>query len=132
MTTTHTILIVDDNPDDIEIARRILAKSGRDVRVEEARRGEAALELLHDGKERPSLILLDLKMPGMNGIDTLRKIRSDEKLKNIPVVILTSSSLESDRNEAFDAGADAFVHKAFDINQFSEDIKCILDRWLAN
>lgn len=129
---THTILIVDDNPDDIEIARRILAKSRSDVRVEEANRGEAALELLRDGKERPSLILLDLKMPGMNGIDTLRKIRSDEKLKDIPVVILTSSSLESDRKESFDAGADAFVHKAFDINQFSEDIKCILDRWLAN
>lgn len=128
----HMILIVDDNPDEIELARRILTKSRPDVRVEEAGRGETALEFLHDGRELPSLILLDLKMPGMNGVDTLRVIRADERLRDIPVVILTSSSLESDREESFDAGADAFFHKAFDINQFSEDIKCILDRWLRD
>jgi two-component system response regulator len=128
----QTILIVDDNPDDIEIARRILAKSNSDVRLEEVRRGEDALELLRNGKELPSLILLDLKMPGMNGIDTLRVIRADERLRDIPVVILTSSSLDSDRKESFDAGADAFFNKAFDISQFSEDIKCILDRWLRD
>jgi len=128
----HTILIVDDNPDDIEIAKRILAKSRSDIRVEEVSCGEAALALLHDGGERPSLMLLDLKMPGMNGIDTLRKIREDDRLKDIPVIMLTTSSLESDRKEAFEAGADAFFHKAFDINQFSDDIKCILDRWLTN
>lgn len=126
----HTVLIVDDNPDDIEITKRVLSKQELGITVETAPRGEVALEHLRDGKALPALILLDLKMPGMSGFDTLREIRADSRLKNIPVIVVTSSALESDMKEAYASGADSFLHKSFDIDQFSKDIMHILERWL--
>lgn len=127
---SHTILIVDDNPDDIELTTIALGTVGREMRVKEALDGEAALELLRDGEDLPGLILLDLKMPGMSGLDTLREIRADDRLRDIQVVIVTSSSLESDRNEAYSAGANDFLHKAFEMDQFNEEVKSLLERWL--
>jgi DNA-binding response OmpR family regulator len=78
----------------------------------------------------PSLILLDLKMPGMSGFDTLRIIRADKLMKHIPVIIVTSSSLEADKKMGYETGADGFLHKAFDIDQFERDLKSMLERWL--
>jgi DNA-binding response OmpR family regulator len=69
-------------------------------------------------------------MPGMSGFDVLREIRADARTKHIPVIVVTSSSLESDEKDAREAGADGFNHKALDMDQFSEDINFILDRWL--
>jgi CheY-like chemotaxis protein len=129
---THTILIIDDNPDDVEIAKRILARIDREAKVETVPRGEVALELLASWKDLPSLILLDLKMCGMSGFDTLRKIRSDDRMKNIPVIIVTSSSLEAEEKECYEAGADGFLHKAFDIDRFERNIKSVLERWMKN
>jgi CheY-like chemotaxis protein len=129
---THTILIIDDNPDDVEIAKIILEQMDRKLKVETAPRGEVALELLHTGKNLPSLILLDLKMPGMSGFDVLRKIRADVRLKHIPVIVTTASSLEADENASYEAGADAILHKAFDIDQFSNDMETLLEGLLKN
>ena len=129
---THTILIIDDNLDDVEIAKRILARMGRKWDLETAPRGEVALELLHSGTDLPSLILLDLKMPGMSGFDVLHKIRADERMKHIPVILVTSSSLEADEKKGYEAGADAFLHKAFDIDRFSKDMKSLMDRFLID
>jgi len=125
-------MVVDDSQDDREMTRRALAKTGRDVLIREAERGETALRLLQCEDPLPSLILLDLKMPGMNGIDTLRRIRADERHKRIPVIIITNSTLESDRNASLHAGADDFVLKAFDLDQYRRDIQALLDRWLTN
>jgi CheY-like chemotaxis protein len=100
--------------------------------VKIARRGEIALEFLQSGKALPALILLDLKMPGMGGFDTLRKIRADKLLKHIPTIIVTSSSLEADKQKGQEAGADGFLHKAFDIDRFERDLKSVLDRWMSN
>jgi CheY-like chemotaxis protein len=127
----HTIMVVDDSQDDREITRRVLAKTGRDVLIREAECGEAALRLLQCKEELPSLILLDLKMTGMSGIDTLLRIRSDERHKRIPVIIVTNSTLEADRNASLQAGANGFVHKAFDIDQYRKDVQALLDRWLT-
>ena len=80
-----SILIVDDNPDDVEITRAVIAELGRLEKVEAASRGELALKILRLGECQPSLILLDLKMPGMSGIDTLREIRADDKLQRMPM-----------------------------------------------
>jgi two-component system response regulator len=124
-------MVVDDSQDDREITRRILAKAGRDVLIREAERGEEALRLLQCEDELPSLILLDLKMPGMSGIDTLRRIRADERQKRIPVIINTNSTLDSDRNASLNAGANEFVHKAFDLDQYRKDVQALLDRWLT-
>jgi len=129
---THTILIIDDNPDDVEIVKRILARMDRDLKVEAAPRGEVALELLRSGIALPSLILLDLKMPGMSGVDFMRIIRADERMKHVPVIIVTSSSLDSDEKKSYEAGADAFLHKAFDIDRFSSDLQSLLNRLLKN
>ena len=127
---SYTVLVVDDDPDDLEITRRAIAKLGCGVACMTACRGEEALTLLRGCGELPALILLDLKMPGMNGIDTLRHIRSDDRLKHIPVVIVTNSTLESDRRAALAAGANAFLHKAFDLDQYGRDIQGQLERWV--
>ena len=127
---SNKILIVDDNPDDLEITKRVLTKTGLALTIEEALRGEIALELLRKWSALPRLIFLDLKMPGMNGIETLREIRKDTRLKHVPIVILTNSTLDADQQEARDAGADAFLHKAFDIDQFCGDLQFVLKRWL--
>ncbi len=127
-----TILIIDDNEDDILITERVLSKIAPQVRREVAHRGEAGLALLRDGRPLPSLILLDLKMPGMSGFDVLREIRADKRLMHIPVIVVTSSALETDEKAACEAGANCFLHKAFDMNQFSRDIASLLRRYLKD
>ena len=126
----HKILIVDDDPNDRFMAKRALSKSGVDAEVETVWRGEAALELLRHEADLPSLILLDLKMSGMSGIDFVRQIRADDRLKNITVIIVTNSLLESDKKEAYAAGADDFLNKALDTDRFGRDIQSVLACWL--
>ncbi|MBI5100700.1 MAG: response regulator [Nitrospirae bacterium] len=127
---THKILIIDDDPNEIELTRRTLSRAGVEVKIETASCGDAALELLQNKDDLPSLIFLDLKMPGLSGIDTLRLIRADEHVKNITVIILTNSMMESDKKGAFASGANGFLQKAYDIDQFGMDIKAVLERWL--
>jgi len=129
-TKTKKILIIDDDPNDTFMTKRGLSKSGFDVRVEEAASGEAALELLRNEDELPSLIFLDLKMSGMSGIETLRQIRADKHLKDITVIISTNSLLEADKNASYAAGATGFIEKGFDITLFEREIKAVLERWL--
>ncbi len=125
-----TILIIDDSQDDVLITEMVLAKVGRDLATQSASSGEEGFAVLKDGKVNPALILLDLKMPGMGGIEFLRRIRSDEGLKHIPVVVVTHSSLDVDVKASYAAGADGFVQKAFDMDQFGREIQRALDRWL--
>jgi len=124
------ILIVDDNPDDIELTRIVLTEMGRKERLKFAPSGDVALQLLRREDDLPSLIFLDLKTPGMGGIETLRQIRSDERLRHIPVIIVTSSSFPQDEKEALEAGADSYLYKAFDIDKFGRDINSLLQRFL--
>lgn len=132
MTTVsqYKILIVDDNFDEVVIARRVILGMGFDLSVETAPSGEAGLSMLMADKALPSILFLDLKMPGMGGINMLRMIRADERLKRLHVVVLTNSNLEADRLEALAAGADSFLHKAFDLDQLEKDLKSILERYL--
>ena len=88
------ILIVDDNPDDIEITRIVLEEKGWDVQVEAYRNAEKALACLREAEDLPSLVLLDLNIPGMGGIVCLQQIRADRRLKSIPVVMVTASSFD--------------------------------------
>lgn len=125
-----TIMVIDDNQDEIEIMKRALIKTGRVHKIKTVLCGKTALELMRGKEITPVLIFLDLKMPGMSGIETVRQIRADACLKHIPVIMLTNSTLESDKKEALDAGADAFLHKAFDINQFCRDVKSALECWI--
>lgn len=129
--TTHKILIIDDDPDDTCITKMALSKWGFALKVEAVSRGEDALELMQKEDDLPSLIFLDLKMRGLNGIETLRLIRADERLRNVTVIILTNSLLEDDKKESYAAGADDFLHKAFDIDRFGTDVRSVLERWLT-
>ena len=92
-----SLLVVDDNVNDVEIVRIALDSLGYGIKMQKAFDGETAIRLLSDGHCRADLVLLDLKLPGMSGIDVLRKIRSDEKFKNLPVLVSSSSMLDSDQ-----------------------------------
>ena len=128
----YTVLIIDDEPDDIELATIALNEARPDIDVKTALGGTTALALLRNGGRRPDLILLDMKMPGMNGIEVLREIRADDRLKEIPVVVVTSSPLKSDRARAIAAGASGYIQKPMSLDQFIQDLESILHRWLPN
>jgi CheY-like chemotaxis protein len=118
-TLTHSILIIDDDLNDVAITQSILAETGRELEITAVSSGEAALELLRSTEDLPSEILLDIKMTGVDGIEILCEIRAPENLKRLPVVVVTKSSLQADREKAFAAGADGFLKKSFNIDQFS-------------
>ncbi len=124
------VLIIDDSQTDIELAVIALEATGREISVCSAYDGESALAMLRKGRGLPDLILLDLKMPCMGGIEVLRAIRADDRLREIRVVVVTSSSLESDRAEAIAAGASDYLQKPLALDKFSEDLEAILHRWL--
>jgi len=126
------IFIVDDSPTDIELTTIALEATGREIRIRSALDGKAALAMLRNGLGVPALILLDLKMPGMSGIEVLREIRADDRLREIPVVMVTSSALESDRTEAIAAGASDYMQKPLALDLFGKDMETILRRWLPN
>jgi len=126
------ILIVDDSPADIELATIALEATGREMSILSAPDGQSALAMLGDGHELPELILLDLKMPCMGGIEVLGKIRAEDRLRDIPVIVVTSSCLESDRAEAIAAGASEYIEKPLGLDQFSKVLESVLQRWLPN
>jgi two-component system response regulator len=130
MSDPRTILIIDDSEDEIYLTQRILARVSPGVKVEAASSGEEGLVRLRNSRSLPLLTLLDLKMTGISGIETLRRIRGDERLKNLLVAIVTNSDMVSDRDEALKAGADAFLHKTYDFDQFSSEIKALLESLL--
>jgi two-component system, response regulator len=124
------IFIVDDSPTDIELTTIALEATGRETVVRSATDGKSALAMLRNGLGVPALILLDLKMPGMGGIEVLREIRADDRLRELPVVVVTSSALESDRVDAIAAGASGYIQKPLALDQFSKDLESVLHRWL--
>ncbi len=127
------ILVVDDSPEDIEITRIALTEMDHAAKVEAMPDGKTALEYLRSNvRDLPTMILLDLKMPGISGIDVLRQMRDDGHLKSIPVIVVTSSSLEEDERDAYKAGADGFLHKAFNMDEFTGGLDALLRRYLNN
>ncbi len=124
------IFIIDDSDDDVLLTKTVISKINLDIITETAMSGDEGLAVLRSGKDLPSLILLDLKMPGMDGIQVLQNIRAEVRLHNIPVVILTNSRLESDRRASFKAGANGFLQKASSIDQFKIDMAGVLKQWL--
>jgi two-component system response regulator len=124
------ILIIDDSEDDILLTKMVLSKLGRKIRIESASTGEEALRFLRSGTELPALVLLDLKMPGMDGIDVLRAIRADQRLCPLPVIIVTHSDLESDKEASFTSGANSFLNKSVDLGQFTTEIRNELEKWI--
>lgn len=131
------ILLVEDNPDDVELTIHALKKNNIINPVAVARDGQDALDyLFYKGKysaadhQLPNVILLDLKLPKVDGIEVLQKIKSDRKLKLIPVVVLTSSKEESDLIKSYDLGVNSYIRKPVDFDQFVETVKQIGFYWM--
>lgn len=136
---SKTILLVEDNPSDVGLTRRALEKSriSNDLVVVED--GQEALDYLfgtdpltgQNVNELPALILLDLKLPKVDGLEVLRQIRADEHTRRLPVVILTTSSEEDDVAQSYDMGANSFIRKPVDFNQFAEAVQHLGLYWLV-
>jgi len=132
------ILLVEDNPDDVELTLRALKKNNITNEIVVARDGAEALDYLHgtgacqgrDTNDMPTVVLLDLKLPKIDGIEVLRRIRSKEKTKLLPVVILTSSKEEKDLVDGYRLGANSYVRKPVDFNQFVDAVKQLGMYWL--
>lgn len=125
------VLLVEDNADDEALALRAFKKHnlGNDIVV--AHDGAEAIELLHGGGRLPQLILLDLKLPKIDGLEVLRRIRADARTKVIPVVVLTSSDEERDLIESYHLGANSYVVKPVDFNQFVEAVRQLGLYWMV-
>ena len=132
------ILLVEDNPDDELITLRSLRKANIANRIEIARDGAEALDFLYgrgayagrDVRDLPQLILLDLKLPKINGLEVLRAVRADERTKKVPVVILTSSTEDVDKNAGYDLGANSFVSKPVAFGEFAQAVQSLGFYWL--
>ena len=131
------ILLVEDNPDDVDLTLRALKKNNITNKVIVAKDGVEALDYLHgtgmyagrDTKELPVVIMLDLKLPKINGMEVLRNIRQDELNRLIPVVILTSSVEQKDVVEGYKLGANSYIRKPVDFEQFVEAVKILGLYW---
>jgi CheY-like chemotaxis protein len=128
---SRTILIVDDNRDGIMLTEMALSMLDMDIRTESVTTGERALEFLRTAPRLPAMILLDMKMPGIDGIETLRRIRADRHLKDIPVIMATFSTSESDIEAAREAGATGFVPRAIRLEEFSRDMEHHVKCWIG-
>ena len=136
MTQLKRILLVEDNPKDIDLTLAVLEESDLDHEVAIARDGTEALDYLyHRGKfaERaaglPAVVLLDLKMPKLDGLEVLRLVKADPKLKKLPVVMVTSSRESQDLTTSYELGANAYVVKPTNFQQFTERLKQLISFW---
>jgi CheY-like chemotaxis protein len=129
------ILLVEDNPNDIEITRRALDKGQIKNTMTVARDGQEALDLLFaDGngtRHLPGLILLDLNLPRVSGIEVLAKIKSDSALRRIPVIVLTTSTREEDIVRAYDLGVNTFISKPVRFEDFISVVTAIQEYWIV-
>jgi CheY-like chemotaxis protein len=134
-TATIEILLVEDNPNDIELTLHAFERHKLANRIEVVRDGEAALAYLHGingdgGNARPKVVLLDLKLPKLDGLQVLRDIRSREELRTLPVVILTSSREERDVVESYDLGVNSYIVKPIDFDKFVETVQALGLYWV--
>jgi two-component system response regulator len=133
------ILLVEDNADDEVLTLRALKKNNISNEVVVARNGVEALDYLfgtgaYAGRNLnivPQVVLLDLKLPKLDGLEVLRRLRADENTKLLPIVVLTSSDEEQDRFNSYGLGANSYVRKPVDFNQFSEAVRQLGLYWLV-
>ena len=126
-----TILLVEDNPDDAALTELALRKEVP-ADLEIARDGQEALDyLLNDANDLPRLVLLDLRLPNVDGLEVLRRIRAHERTSLMPVVILTSSSAPSEVAAGYRHGANSYVRKPVDFDQFAEVVRQVGSYWLG-
>ncbi len=134
----NPILLVEDNPDDQTLILRALKKNNILNEVVLVRDGVEALDYLfstgaHQGRDpdlMPQVVLLDIKLPKLDGLEVLKRIRADERTKRLPVVILTSSREQQDLMVSYDCGVNSYIQKPVDFNQFSEAVRKLGLYWI--
>lgn len=132
------ILVVEDNPDHLELAVLTLREQGVTAEIAVARDGAQALDFLfgqgvhsaRDPQRQPTFMLLDLKLPKLSGLDVLRSVRANPLTALVPVVMLTSSSEQSDILACYQNGANSFIRKPVDFSEFTEKLNCVQAYWL--
>ena len=133
------ILLVEDNPDDVELTRRALDESNVANKLVVVRDGVEALQYLfregayagRDAADLPEVVLLDLKLPKVDGLEVLRRIRANERTRILPVVVLTSSNAERDIVESYALGANSYIRKPVEFERFVEATKALGLYWLV-
>jgi len=134
MTFEKTILLVEDNLDDADLTLRAFRRAGAEHPIHVASDGAEALEWLFDRIQTagvlPAVVLLDLRMPRIDGFEVLRRIRSDERTRLLPVIILTSSTEEADLVKGYGLGANSYVRKSVDFTQFLDVARDVDRYWL--
>jgi two-component system response regulator len=131
--TEKVILLVEDNPDDEMLTLRALEKNNIENRVVVARDGAEALGILFGQSGsgiHPSLVLLDLRLPKLDGLEVLSRLRSEARTKLVPIVIFTSSDEEQDIQRSYSLGANSYIRKPIDFSQYSEAIRQTATYWL--
>jgi CheY-like chemotaxis protein len=128
------VLVVEDNADDVTIIKRAMRKSEVKCELYFAYDGEEAINFLHNTGEfedapRPDLILLDLNLPKINGLQVLAQIKEDERLRRIPVIVLTVSTSQEDMVKAYDSGAASYMTKPVDSKDFERLIETVKEYW---
>jgi CheY-like chemotaxis protein len=124
------ILLVEDNPDDVALMLRALKRNNITADVTVAYDGAQALEILFSDRTPPGLVLLDLSLPKVDGLQVLRRIRADDRTQVIPVIILTSSRLDADILASYRCGANAYVRKPVSFPEFVEAVRALGMFWL--
>ena len=139
MNGQKVILLIEDNPSDVDLTRRALEKGHIANQMVVARDGKEALDYLwgegawagRDVSDLPAVTLLDLKLPKLPGLEVLRRVRGDSRTRRLPVVILTSSKEEQDLAAGYDLGANSYIRKPVDFEQFTEAIEHLGLYWLV-
>lgn len=136
--SARQILLVEDNPSDVELTKRAFERSGIANDLLVASDGQQALDLLFGTGDAgdavpplPAVVLLDLKMPRVDGLEVLRRIRADPRTRRLPVVVLTSSNEEQDIARSYDLGVNSYIRKPVDFLQFAEAIRLLARYWLV-
>ncbi len=123
MTALRPILLVEDNPDDERLTLRALRRGNMANAIVVARNGEEALQQVFGSAPLPCVVLLDLKLPKVDGLEVLQQIRASDRTRLLPVVILTSSSEDRDIIESYSLGANSYVRKPVNIDEFTEAVR---------
>ena len=133
----RTIFLIEDNPDEVALVKRALQKFNISNKIDVARDGAEALEYLfrtgrYENREatNPAVVLLDIRLPKVDGLEVLRKLREDSRTKFLPVVILTSSDEEADVLRSYNLGANSYVRKPIKFDKFSEAVGQLGLYWL--
>ena len=137
--TVKTVLLVEDDPQDEMLSLRALKKINLANRVDVVRDGQQALDYLfredeytgRQGPDLPTVVLLDINLPRISGLEVLERLRADPRTRLMPIVLLTSSDEERDRLRGYDKGANSFVRKPLDFTEFAETVSRLGVYWLA-